>query len=151
MSMLFFLNILGLFSAFFSYVTSSLPRNKFSAADRAHFKTPRRSDQGNRNVLGVEDKREPSCGTARASFSPAILAGGCWASTHRHPPGRPGSGWGTAMAPGGLWTRRAGNSWLCTQTAWISLLEQGELCFSQLAGIYINICGIARIIVSAEL
>lgn len=31
---------------------------------------------------------------------------------------------------------RAGNSWLCTPTVRISLLEQGELRFSQLAGVY---------------
>lgn len=31
---------------------------------------------------------------------------------------------------------RAGNSWLCTQTVRISLLARGELCLSQLAGIY---------------
>lgn len=57
-----------------------------------------------------------------------------FASTHRHPPSQPGSGWAAALAPGQL-GREQGTAG-CAHKLCRSLLAWGELRLSQLAGIY---------------
>lgn len=135
MSMLFLLNIFGLLCALFSCVTSSLLRNFFSAADQVHFKTHPRLDKENRNVLGL--KRQ--AGAMLQHGQSQLFAGrpGRWVLAQHPQAPTPPAGLGLGGCIGSRWVgERAGNSWLCTPTVRICLLEQGELSFGQLAGVY---------------